>query len=83
MTALIYVDMEHVHPVINGVWHRAKLHGLPAPGTAMTMLCGESAAAEYRRLDERRAHGVPTACPNCDQMYRRQLGIPAQHGPLR
>lgn len=78
MSALIYVDLAHVHPVIDGVWHRAQLVGMPAPGVAITMLCGESAAAEYHRLDQRRAHGAPTACPRCDLLYRRQHQIPLQ-----
>lgn len=82
MTAVIFVDLAHVHPVIDGVWHRAQLLGMPDPGQGITMLCGETAAAEYQRLEQRRAHGVPTMCPRCDLLYRQREGIPPQQDRL-
>lgn len=83
MSARIYIDLATVHPVIDGVWHRAVLRGLPAPGTALRMRCGITAPAEYHRLDERRAHGTPTMCPDCDEIERREQGIPAQFSRSR
>lgn len=82
MSAVIFVDMASVHPVIDGVWHRSDLLAMPDPGQGITMLCGKSAAAEYQRLDERRAHGTPTACPRCDLLYRQREGIPLQQDRL-
>ena len=78
MSALIYIDLEHVHPIIDGVWHRAHLLAMPDPGQEITMLCGAIAPAEYHRLDERRQHGIPTECPRCDLLYRRRHNIPLQ-----
>ncbi|MEV4604789.1 hypothetical protein AB0K15_46500 [Amycolatopsis sp. NPDC049253] len=85
MTALIYIDPTAIHPVINGVWHRTTLAAIPAPGEGITMLCGETAAAEFEPLAERTAHGVPTQCPYCDVAYRRALGwtIPPNHPGLK
>lgn len=80
MSALIYVDMASVHPVIDGVWHRATLTAMPDPGQGVTMLCGATAAAEYERLERRRDHGTPTMCIACDSIYRRQQGIPQRDG---
>ncbi|WP_167441485.1 hypothetical protein [Amycolatopsis vastitatis] len=76
MTAVIYIDPAAIHPVINGVWHRARLRGIPAPGQGITMLCGASAAASFEPSTQR---GVPTMCPRCDSVYRREHNIPQQH----
>ncbi|MEV8615707.1 hypothetical protein AB0383_48780 [Amycolatopsis sp. NPDC051373] len=84
MTALIYIDPQAIHPVIDGVWHRTSLSAIPAPGEGITMLCGETAAAEFEPLQQRTARGVPTQCPYCDVAYRRALGwtIPPGHPGL-
>ncbi|MEV6445981.1 hypothetical protein [Amycolatopsis sp. NPDC051716] len=76
MNALIYIDLDSVHPVIDGVWHRASPTSMPDPGDRITMLCGAAAVAEYERLERRREHGTPTMCPRCDVVYRQQKGIP-------
>jgi hypothetical protein len=78
MTAVIYIDPAAIHPVIGSEWHRARLRGIPEPGQGITMLCGASAAAAFEPLVNRRNHGAPTACPRCDAVYRRELGIPQQ-----
>lgn len=83
MSARIYVDLAQVHPVIDGVWHRARLTRMPGPGETVRTRCGLSAPAEYHRLDQRRAHGSPTACPDCDEIERRDQGIPAQFSRSR
>lgn len=76
MAALIYVDLANVHPVIDGVWHRASLLAMPDPGQGITMLCGVTATAEYERLDNRNRARPPTCCWDCDAKYRRIQGIP-------
>lgn len=81
MAALIYVDLDSVHPVVDGVWHRARFQSMPQSGQAVTMLCGLAAAIEYERLDSRRDHGTPTCCYGCDTVYRKQRGIPVRQAP--
>ncbi|PKV95935.1 hypothetical protein ATK30_6868 [Amycolatopsis echigonensis] len=84
MSALIFIDPAAIHPVIDNVWHRTRLSGIPAPGQGITMLCGATAAAEFETLDKRRVNGAPTQCPYCDVAYRRSLGwtIPEGHPGL-
>ncbi len=76
MTAVIYVDPQAVHPVINGEWHR--LAGVLTPGQAFTTLCGISDTATFKPLSERRTRGIPRQCDDCDLTYRRDHGIPLQ-----
>ncbi|MEQ0564725.1 zinc finger protein [Amycolatopsis sp. NEAU-NG30] len=78
MTAVIYIDFEAIHPVIDGEWHRTRLTGIPKPGQGITMLCGATATAVFQPLNRRRDRGVATACPQCDAIYRRERGIPQQ-----
>lgn len=75
MAAVIHVDPEAIHPVVDGEWHRARLTGIPKPGQGITMLCGLAETAEFRPLADRRAHGVPRQCPHCDAIYRRERGM--------
>ena len=75
MSARIYVDLNAVHPVIDGQWHHATLVRVPEPGETIKMLCGRTAPAEFERQDQRRAHSIPTQCWRCDLIYRRQHGI--------
>lgn len=82
VTAVIYIDPQAIHPVIDGEWHRARLSAIPKPGQGITMLCGATAAAAFQPLNERRAHGAPTACARCDSIYRREHGIPQQETRL-
>jgi hypothetical protein len=79
MSAVIYIDFEAIHPVINGEWHRTRLTGIPQPGQGITMFCGATAPATFLPREQRRDHGAPTACPRCDSIYRRERGIPQQH----
>lgn len=83
MTALIYVDIEALHPVIEGEWHRVDLHRVPMPGEKITMLCGVTAVAEFEDLVRRRDH-PPHQCWGCDLAYRRRKGIavPPEHPGL-
>lgn len=83
MSAVIYIDPSAIHPVINGEWHRTRLLGIPEPGQGITMLCGAAASAAFLPLNQRRDHGVPTACPRCDSIYRREHGIPQQSARQR
>lgn len=80
MTAMIYVDLAHVHPVIDGVWHFAALQRMPQSGEPVRMMCGVSAVAAYERIENRVSaghnNGPPTACRKCDEIVRRQKGIP-------
>lgn len=78
MTALIYVDPDVVHPVVDGVWHRMLLQSMPQSGEPVTMMCGLVASAEYERLDNRRRDQPPTCCWDCDGVYRRRHSIPAR-----
>jgi len=81
MNAKIYVDLDLVHPVVNGVWHRAALQRMPQSGEAVRMMCGVVGEAEYDRLEHRRtdsASGPPTVCPQCDVIFRRAKGIPVR-----
>lgn len=75
MSALIYIDLEHVHPVIDGVWHQIDLLQMPLPGQALTMLCGRTAAAEYTTKDAvRQRGGSLRMCPRCDAIHRSRRG---------
>ncbi|GAA4537668.1 hypothetical protein GCM10023192_38330 [Amycolatopsis samaneae] len=75
MSALIYVSLEHIHPVVDGIWHRARLTEVPAPGEAVRMLCGLVAAAEYDDVRGRDLHGVPRQCWSCECVYREENGF--------
>ncbi|WP_290057440.1 hypothetical protein [Amycolatopsis solani] len=78
LDAVIHIDPKAIHPVVDGEWHRARLPGIPQAGQGITMLCGLTASARFQPLDQRRDRGVPTACPRCDSIYRREHGIPQQ-----
>ncbi|MFD9890723.1 zinc finger protein [Amycolatopsis sp. NPDC059027] len=75
MSALIYLNLDAVHPVIDGRWHRARLTSVPRPGEQITMLCGVTADAEFEGPREHEVHGVPKQCWDCDLVYRREHGI--------
>ncbi|OAP24199.1 zinc finger protein [Amycolatopsis rubida] len=81
MAALIFIYLEHVRPVVDGVWHRARLTSVPAPGEHITMLCGLEAAAAFAPHGQRRARCIPTQCLPCDAAYREQLGWSAPNKP--
>ncbi|WP_051166335.1 zinc finger protein [Amycolatopsis orientalis] len=76
MQALIFIDLDHVHPVIEGVWHRSALDSVPDPGDDVTMLCGLTAPAGFRPRDTRAPNGALLTCVYCDYQYRRARGIP-------
>lgn len=80
MSAVIYVDPQAVHPVINGEWHR--LVEVLQAGQEFTTLCGLSDTATFLPLSERRAHAIPRQCDRCDVIYRRDRGIPLQQDRL-
>lgn len=83
--ALIYLDLAMLRPVIDGVWHLARLSAIPAPGEDITMLCGAVAQAVFAPHADRASHGVPTQCPYCDLQQRRHLGyeVRPSHPGLR
>ncbi|MFE0026863.1 hypothetical protein [Amycolatopsis sp. NPDC059021] len=83
MGAVIYVDTAAIHPVVDGVWHHTRLTGVPAPGEAVTMLCGIAAPAEFERSDLRDGHGVPHMCWSCDLVYRREHDLDVWPGHPR
>jgi hypothetical protein len=74
MSAQIMVDLNRVHPVSGGRWHRVGcLTRLPQPGEPITMMCGQTEVAEYVST----AAQIPAeTCWGCDLAYRRQQGIP-------
>ncbi|WP_328611762.1 hypothetical protein OG943_22465 [Amycolatopsis sp. NBC_00345] len=76
MTALIYIDPQAIHPVINGTWHRARLHAIPEPGQGITMLCGATGAAAFETLERRRDHGAPETCFDCEAVFMREHDMP-------
>ncbi|GAB3146987.1 hypothetical protein GCM10027258_39670 [Amycolatopsis stemonae] len=77
-TAVIYLDPLAIHPVINGEWHRARLAEIPQPGDTITMICGISATAAFQPVGQRRRRQIPRQCPRCDDICRREQGIPSQ-----
>ncbi len=81
MSAVIYVDPQSVHPVINDEWHR--LNGVVGPDQTFTTLCGITDTATFLPLSERRTCGVPQQCDSCDVIYRRGRGIPLRQDRLR
>ncbi|VVJ21500.1 Uncharacterised protein [Amycolatopsis camponoti] len=78
--AVIYMDPQAIHPVINGEWHR--LAGVLEPGQEFTTLCGISDTATFLPFSERRTRGSPKQCEGCDVIYRRDNGIPLLHDRL-
>jgi hypothetical protein len=77
MTAAIYLDPLMFQPVIDGNWHRPRLARIPRPGEAITMLCGASAAVEYRPASGRRQGQAHRQCALCDEIFRQEQGIPS------
>ena len=80
MAALIYLDTQTVHPVINGEWQR--LAGALEPAEAITTLCGISDTPMFMPLSERRSRCIPRQCDVCDTIYRRGQGIPLRRDRL-
>ncbi|WP_233621422.1 hypothetical protein [Amycolatopsis sp. WAC 04182] len=80
---MIHIDPEAIHPVVDDVWHRTRLARIPEPGQVIAMLCGVTAAATFEPLNQRRAHGAPTECPDCDRIYRQEHNIPQARDRLR
>lgn len=83
MTALIYLDQQTVHPIINGEWHR--FAGALEPADVITTLCGISDTPMFMPLSERRSHGIPRqcdVCDVCDAIYRRDHDIPLRKDRL-
>jgi hypothetical protein len=74
VSAHIKVDLDRVHPVFDGRWHRVvHLTRLPQQGDPITMMCGRVEIAEYVGND---AQTPAQTCWGCDLEYRRQQGIP-------
>ena len=78
VAAVIYVDPQTIQPVLNGKWHRMDLTAMPQPGEAVTMLCGESGAVEFKLADERRDGRIHQQCEPCDNIVRQRKGIPSR-----
>ncbi|MFG1645526.1 hypothetical protein ACGFMK_35035 [Amycolatopsis sp. NPDC049252] len=81
--AVIYIDPLMIHPVIDGVWHHARLVGIPDPGEAITMLCGVTGVAAFLPLGQRRHRTIPRQCERCDALVRQQRGIPLWQQRIR
>jgi hypothetical protein len=75
MSAVIHIDPEAIHPVIDGWWHRTRLTGIPTSGEPIIMMCGVQGVATFQTLSERRERGVPRQCPRCEGIYRHECGI--------
>ncbi|MGW4393842.1 hypothetical protein ACWEHA_01030 [Amycolatopsis nivea] len=76
MQALIFIDLDHLHPVVDGVWHRALLDSVPNPGDDVTMLCGLTAPAGFQPRDRRDPNSALLTCAYCDYQYRLAHDIP-------
>ncbi|WP_328616335.1 hypothetical protein OHS18_06735 [Amycolatopsis sp. NBC_00355] len=63
MSAVIHIDPDAIHPVIDGLWHRTWVRGIPVPGEPLSMMCGAEAVVTFAALSERRARGGPTPVP--------------------
>ena len=81
MTALIYIDPQAIHPVIDGVWHRGRFTAIPKPGQGIRMLCGATGTAAFEPLERRRDHAPLTTCFDCEAEYMREndIPVPANH----
>ena len=75
MSARIFVDLDTVHPVIDGTWHRARFRAFPQPGERIRMLCGTQADAEFGDMKERRETPGLRECESCTNAYRQLNGI--------
>jgi hypothetical protein len=73
MSALIMVDLDRVHPVFGGRWHRVRLLRLPQPGEEITTFCGRVEPVEYGGTNEQTV--TVQTCWTCDLIYRRHEGI--------
>jgi hypothetical protein len=73
MAARIFLDLDTLHLVSEGLWHRANLGWVPHPGEQVTMLCGLVEPVEYDSISAR----PPAArtCWDCDLVYRRHEGF--------
>lgn len=71
--ATIFVDLEAIHPVVDGVWHRGRFTHVPRPGEEIELLCGMTSEAGFKSLATR---GVVQTCWSCDLVYRRDKRIP-------
>jgi hypothetical protein len=67
------INLDHVHPVFDGRWHRVLLRRLPQPGEEITTFCGRVEVVEYVSAPDA---GVTKTCWACDLQYRRREGIP-------
>lgn len=81
-SAVITVDLDHLHPVFDGRWHRVVLDRLPGPDEIITTLCGQRRPVRYGTPADR----LPAArtCWPCDLAFRRANGIavPPNHPAL-
>lgn len=71
--AVIFVDLEAIHPVVDGVWHRGRFTHVPRSGEEIHFLCGLTSKAGFKALATR---GVVTTCWECDYEYCRAKRIP-------
>ncbi len=75
MPAVIHIDPDAIHPVIDGLWHRTRLGGIPEPGEPLLMLCGTQGVAVFDVLAKRRSAASRIQFPRCEVIYRREHGI--------
>ncbi len=81
--AVIYIDPLMIHPVMEGVWHHARLAEIPDPGQTITMLCGVTGVAAFLPLSQRRNRTIPRQCERCDAIVRQLHGIPLRQNRIR
>jgi hypothetical protein len=73
MSVRIFLDLDTLHLVTNGQWHRASLRQVPQSGEQITMLCGLVESVEYGSKQD--SPIAPGTCWHCDLVYRRREGI--------
>lgn len=78
MGALITIDLDQVHPVVEGRWHRVRLLRMPGPGELITMFCGQVEEVVYGTSKDQ-VITVRTWWA-CDLVYRRAEGIAVPSG---
>ncbi|RSD22021.1 hypothetical protein [Amycolatopsis eburnea] len=66
MTGLVYVDLDAVRLVVDGVAHRLRLVRMPAAGEQLTTLCRVVVHASFDLTPPR---VVPEPCWACAEMY--------------
>jgi hypothetical protein len=73
MTVQIFLDLDRLHLIVAGQWHRASLRQVPRSGERVAMLCGLVDEVEYGAKQD--SPVAPGTCWHCDLAYRQREGI--------